>query len=158
MTTGSDTDTIGERLTVGSRMSELAQIPVWIERLAPHYLIPGSVQFAMNLCLEEVLSNVIRYGYSNEPDHSVVVHFSNPCQGYFVLVVEDEAPLFNPLDVPELPAPSSLEENRLGGQGIHLLRQFADTIEHRPTPTGNRLTITFSALPQSPSLQRTDPA
>ena len=158
MTTGNDTGTTGERLTMRSRMSELAQIPAWIESLASHYLIPGNTQFAINLCLEEVLTNVIRYGYSNEPDHSVVVQFSNPRQGYFVLVVEDEAPLFNPLDAPESPPLSSLEENGIGGQGIRLLRQFADTIEHRPTPTGNRLSIAFSAFPHLPSFSGIDPA
>ena len=100
----------------------------------------------MNLCLEEVLSNIIRHGYSGKPDHSIAVRFTSPREDYFVFVVEDEAPPFNPVDVTGVAAAlSSLEEIRIGGQGIRLLRRFADALEYQATPTGNRLSIGFTA-------------
>ena len=142
--TGNVKDTTGERLTLRSRMSELTQLPAWIELLATQHMIPADAQFAMNLCLEEVLANVIQHGYSGNPDHSIVIHFTNPRENYFVFVVEDEAPLFNPLGVPELPPLTSLDETRIGGQGIRLLRRFAGELDYEATPTGNRLSIGFS--------------
>ena len=108
--TGNGNDTAGERLNLRSRMSELTHLYPWIERLASRLKIPASTQFAMNLCLEEALSNIIRHGYSGKPDHSIAVHFTSPREDYFVFVVEDEAPPFNPVDSPELPALSSLED------------------------------------------------
>lgn len=143
--TGNGNNTMEERLILQSRMSDLAKVPPWIERLAARHPIPDEMQFAMNLCLEEALSNIIRHGYSGNPDHSFAVQFSSPRENYFVLVVEDDAPPFNPVDSPELPAVSSLDEIHVGGQGIRLMRQFADALEYEPTPTGNRLTIGFSA-------------
>lgn len=143
--TGNGKDTTGERLNLPSRISELAQVLPWIERLASRHAIAASTQFAINLCLEEVLSNIIRHGYSGEPDHPITVQFSSPREEYFVFVVEDEAPLFNPMDAPELPARNSLEEIPIGGQGIRLLRRFADALEYEAMPTGNRLSIGFSA-------------
>jgi len=142
--TGDGMDTTEERLTLQSRLSELTQVPPWIECLATRHTIPDSTQFAMNLCLEEALSNVIRHGYSSKPDRSIAVQFANPRENYFVFVVEDDAPPFNPLDSPELPALSSLDEVRVGGQGIRLIRQFSNALEYEPTPTGNRLSIGFS--------------
>jgi serine/threonine-protein kinase RsbW len=142
--TGDGMDTTEERLTLQGRMSELTQVHPWIERLATKHTIPESSQFAMNLCLEEALSNVIRHGYSGKPDHSIAVRFASPSENYFVFVVEDDAPPFNPVDSPELPALSSLDDVRVGGQGIRLLRQFADALDYEPTPTGNRLSIGFS--------------
>ena len=143
--TGNGKDTTGEHLNLRSRMSDLAQIHVWIERLASRHLIPASTQFAMSLCLEEVLSNIIRHGYTGKPGHSIAVQFKSPRKDYFVFVVEDDAPPFNPVDSPELPAMSSLDEFQIGGQGIRLLRRFADALEYQETPTGNRLSIGFSA-------------
>jgi len=143
--TGNGKDTTVERLNLRSRLSELAQLHPWIERLASRHMIPASTQFAINLCLEEVLSNIIRHGYSGEPDHSIAVHFASPQNDYFVFVIEDEASPFNPVDAPELPALSPLDEIQIGGQGIRLLRRFADALEYQATPTGNRLTIGFSA-------------
>jgi serine/threonine-protein kinase RsbW len=142
---GNGTDTTGELLNLRSRMSELAQLPAWIERLASRHAIPASTQFAMNLCLEEVLSNIIRHGYSGNPDHSIAVRFASPRDDYFVFDVEDEAPPFNPVDAQEPPAISSLDDIQIGGQGIRLLRRFADSLEYQATPTGNRLSIGFSA-------------
>ncbi len=143
--TGNGEHTTVEHLKLRSRISELAQVPHWIERLASRYSIPDSTLYAMNLCLEEVLSNIIQYGYSGKTENPISIHFNSPREKYFVLVVEDEAPHFNPVDSPELPALNSLDENSIGGQGIRLLRRFADALEYQATPVGNRLTIGFSA-------------
>jgi serine/threonine-protein kinase RsbW len=143
--TGNGMDTTGERLNLRSRMSELTQLHPWIELLAARHSIPASTKFAMNLCLEEVLSNIIRHGYSGTPDHSIAIQFANPRKDYFVIVVEDEAPPFNPADAPELPGLRSLEEIQLGGHGIRLLHSFADALEYQAAPTGNRLSIGFTA-------------
>ena len=134
----------GERLDLQGRLSELARVPPWIERLASRYAIPDSTQFAMNLCLEEVLSNIVRHGYSSDPGRSISLTFTSPSKDNFVFVVEDQAPPFNPVDSPELPALDGLENDRIGGQGIRLLRQFADSLEYQPTASGNRLSIGFS--------------
>ena len=143
--TGNGMDTTGERLELRSRMSELAQIFPWIERLASRHAIPANTQFAMNLCLEEVLSNIIRHGYSGQAGHSIFVRFASPRKDYYIFSVEDEAPPFNPVEAPELPALNALDDIGEGGQGIRLLRQFADALEYQSTPTGNRLNIGFTA-------------
>jgi len=136
----------GERLDLQGRISELSRVPPWIERLASHYAIPDSTQFAMNLCLEEVLSNIIRHGYSSDPGRSISIKFTSPSKDDFVFVVEDDAPPFNPVDSPELPAWDGLDDARIGGQGIRLLRRFADSLEYHPTTSGNRLSIGFASV------------
>jgi serine/threonine-protein kinase RsbW len=143
--TGNGKDTARESLNLRSRMSELTQILPWLERLASRHKIPANTQFAMNLCLEEVLSNIIRHGYAGNPDRSIAVHFTRPEEDYFVFVVEDEAPAFNPVDAAEPPAFNALENGQIGGQGIRLLRRFADRLEYQATPTGNRLSLGFTA-------------
>jgi len=68
-----------------------------------------------------------------------------PRDGYFEIMVEDDAPNFNPLDVPELPMVSPSWQISAGGHGIRLLHRFADALKYERTPTGNRLRIGFSA-------------
>jgi anti-sigma regulatory factor (Ser/Thr protein kinase) len=143
--TANATDATGERLILQSGIPQLSRIPPWIEHLAAKHSIPENTQFAIDLCLEEVLSNVMRYGYSGELDRPIVVLFTNPRDNFFVFVIEDEAPPFNPLEAPELPVLRSLDELRVGGNGIRLLREFAQSLEYQATPTGNRLIIGFSA-------------
>jgi anti-sigma regulatory factor (Ser/Thr protein kinase) len=154
--TSNGKETAAERLTLASRLSELSRLPPWIEDLAARYAIPESTQFAMNLCLEEAISNVIRHGYSGRPDHSITVEFSHPREDYYVFHVQDEAPRFNPLVAPEPPAANSLEESPLGGQGIRLLRRFADLLEYETTQNGNRLSIGFFAVRPVPAKKVAD--
>jgi serine/threonine-protein kinase RsbW len=141
--TAKGASTTEERLKLRSRISELSRAYAWVERLALQHAIPHATQFAMNLCLEEVLSNIIRHGYRGQPARSIKVLFTNPAAGYFVFVVEDEAPPFNPLDVPEPPPIKSVKELPVGGRGISLLRHFAQTLEYQATPAGNRLSFGF---------------
>jgi anti-sigma regulatory factor (Ser/Thr protein kinase) len=142
---GSIQEKFVDRLSLRGRLSEIAQVPAWIENLASRYSIPVEIQLGINLCLEEVVSNVMRHGYGNDADRTVVVNFAVPRDGFFLFVVEDEAPRYNPLDAAELPALNSSDDARIGGQGIRFLRRFASTLEYEPMPNGNRLSMGFSA-------------
>ena len=142
--TGNGTEQMHDQLALRSRLSDMKQLSPWIEGLASRHAIPSNVQFAIELCLEEVVSNVIRHGYSGAEDCPVLVSFTIPRDNYFEFVVDDEAPRFNPLDAPELSPLSPDEEIRIGGQGIRLVRQFANAVEYQPKPRGNRLCMGFS--------------
>lgn len=133
-----------DRLELCSRPSEIARVHAWTRVLASRHAIPDDLRFAMDLCLEEVLANVIQHGHSRAADRSMTVCFLTPREGSFIFVVEDEGPLFNPLEAPEPPALTPREEFRIGGQGIRLLRRFAHTLEYETTSSGNRLRIGFS--------------
>lgn len=140
------TETTEQRLTLRSELSEIAAVPAWIERLGAEYGIPGELQFAMDLCLEEAISNVIRHGYKSAPDSFLTVSFSHLRDDFVVFTVDDQAPHFNPLEVPEAAPVGGLDDLRIGGQGIRLLRRFANTLEYDRKPVGNRLRIGFSLI------------
>lgn len=133
-----------DRLTLRSQLSEVSRIREWLEGLATQYSIPPDTSFAMELCLEEVVSNIIRHGYAGATDRFVEIQFAEPQPAQFLLIVEDQARRFNPLEVPEPPAPVSLEDVRPGGLGILLLRKFADSLEYEALPGGNRLRMRFA--------------
>ncbi len=144
--TRNSADQTHDRLDLGSRLSDIAQVPAWIENLALRYCIPKNLQFSIELCLEgDTRVNTIIYGYRREAGFPLSIEFTSPSKGRFVFVVEDEAARFNPLEGPELPPLSPGEEMRVGGQGIRLLRQFAHTLEYQATAKGNRLQIGFVA-------------
>ena len=137
-------DSLQDRLSLRSDLSEMKRLPPWIESVAARHAIPEKLKSAMDLCLEEAVSNVIRHGYAGRVDGRVAVSFSMPGDGSFVFTVEDDAPRFNPLDAPRRPALKEGGEIRIGGQGIALLRRFADCLQYEPTSGGNRLRMSFS--------------
>lgn len=144
-----------DQLVLGSRLSEMERLPLWVDSLAAAYGIDDNVRFAINLCLEEVVSNVIRHGYSTTEGRFLTVNCSSPRPGRFVFTVEDDATPFNPLDVAAPPAIGAQDDGQIsgqisgqigvqiGGQGIRLLRGFADSLEYEARPAGNLLRIGF---------------
>ena len=133
-----------DQIVLGSQLSEMERLPAWVESLVATHGIAESVAFAISLCLEEVVSNVIRHGYANKEGQFLTVDCSSPRPGSFLFTVEDDAPPFNPLEITPPPAIGQQDEGQIGGQGIRLLRGFSDLLEYEAKPGGNRLRIGFS--------------
>ena len=49
------------RLVLRNHLAELRQLAAWIERWTQEG-VPANVSFALQLCLEEAVANVIMYG------------------------------------------------------------------------------------------------
>ncbi len=138
------------RLTLKSQLDDMAILWPWVEAIVAEYAIPPDTAFAIHLCLEEAISNIIRHGYSGQPGHTLTVDYASPNAHELVFTVEDQAPPFNHLDpslIEELPAPVPEDFLRPGGRGILLMRRFASTIAYQSLAGGNRLIIGF-VLPQ----------
>ena len=58
------------RLTLKSQLEDLTLVWPWVEAIADRYSVPADTQFAIQLCLEEALSNVIRHGYQGQPNQA----------------------------------------------------------------------------------------
>ena len=58
-----------------------------------------------------------------------------------VLVVEDSGPPFNPLDAPAPDLDSGIDDRKLGGMGLHLVRRYPDRIDYRCVDDRNILTL-----------------
>ncbi len=132
-----------DQLVLHSNLSDMERLSVWVDAIAAKNGLAEPTKFAVHLCLEEVVSNAIRHGYRSQPGQFVTVSYTEPQSGHYVFTVEDDGTPFNPLGLPALPAIGP-DPGRLGGQGIRLLRGFADTLEYESKPGGNRLRIGFA--------------
>lgn len=147
---------IPKQLILRSRLDELAPMYPWVDAIASAYGVPEPTRYAMQLCLEEALTNVVRHGYNGDPNKTIRIEFERHGEREMVFSVEDSAPHFRPFDpdVPlEEPAPVTLETVKPGGQGIRLMRKFSKFMEWEPLDCGNRLRIGF-AVPEAGSGQR----
>jgi serine/threonine-protein kinase RsbW len=145
-----NTPPVDPRLVLESNLANIDQLWPWVDAVTAGYAIPADTLFAIHLCLEEALSNVIRHGYREQPGYHVTVDFTRDRADGLVFTVEDDAPPFDPLGHAAdqetlLPAPG--DPLQLGGHGIRLMRKFAGSLGYTRLPNGNRLTIRF-ALPR----------
>lgn len=137
-----------DRLELDSQLTELSRVQPWIEALADRYGFAEDARFAMHLCVEEALANVVLHGYRNEAGHPIVMRAS-VSGGALVFAIDDKAPHFVPTEPAppnEAAKPANLESIELGGNGIRLLHRFAGSLRYERLPDGNRLTIGFPVL------------
>jgi serine/threonine-protein kinase RsbW len=138
-------DTPPSLLELDSQLSELMRAQAWIEQLADFHGLGDETRFAVQLCMEEALANVVLHGYQSEPGHPVVIR-SWVSDGTLYFSVEDKAPPF----APSAPVPSNgavsanLESITPGGNGIRLLHRFAGSLAYERMSDGNRLTLGFA--------------
>jgi serine/threonine-protein kinase RsbW len=131
------------RLQLDSRISELSTVVPWAEALCDRHGLAEDTRYAVNLCLEEALANVVLHGYRNEPGHPILIE-AHVSAGSLFFAVEDKAPPFAPVDPGErTPRPLVLDAMQPGGNGIRLIHRFAGSVTYEPLPNGNRLTIGF---------------
>jgi len=130
-------------LTLRSQLTDLTLVGPWVDELAAKHGIADDTRFAIDLCLEEALSNVIRHGYGSEPDHTVTVDFRADGESGLTFTIEDSAPHFKPSEEIEPVETRTIDEMEPGGQGIRLMRRFASSIVYEQLPRGNRLTLGF---------------
>jgi len=133
-------------LVLDSRLAELSRAQSWAETLAERIGLSDKTRYAIRLCLEEAIANVILHGYKNESGHPVVIRRWQSSEMLF-FAIEDKAPPFAPDDIPPSSCslhPPSLESLMPGGNGIRLLRHFAGSLIYEQLPECNRLTLGFS--------------
>ena len=104
-----------------------------------HQLPPPAVQ-AIDLALEEHLTNIFNYGFEPGCRPEVVVSLDQ-AEADFVVEVSDNGKAFNPLDHPESNVNLPLADRPIGGLGIHLIRKFVDQLAYRRADGRNILTI-----------------
>ncbi len=102
--------------------------------------LPPDILFALNLSIEEVLTNVISYGYEDNEEHQILVRMNIKEDEVWVEVEDDSKP-FNPLEVDEPDLDKSLEDRPIGGLGIHLVRNYMDDLEYRRNGDKNLLKL-----------------
>jgi anti-sigma regulatory factor (Ser/Thr protein kinase) len=137
------------RLILQSQLEDLTLVWPWVQALTSQYSISAQTQFAIALCLEEALSNVMRYGYRGQENQSITVDCALGA-GELVFTIQDHAPHFDPFapsPAGQAPPSASIDELQPGGQGIRLMRKFASRLAYEQLPNGNRLTLAF-AIPR----------
>ena len=105
-------------VTIDNDRAEMVVIARALDRLGTTHAIPREALVALQVSVDEVVSNVIKYAWSDGA-HQVHVRINVLADGVEVEVVDD-GQAFNPLDAPPPPAAKTGERPALGGVGAHL--------------------------------------
>ncbi len=137
-------------LTLANRSSELQRLASKLEQFAQNHRIPDSDVHALSLSLDEVITNIIAYGYDDQGAHQILVRLAL-ANGRLTAEVEDDGRPFNPLTAPQPDLTSAVEDRPVGGLGIHLVRSLMEQVDYRRESGKNHLIMSkrLSAVAQA---------
>ena len=92
--------------------------------MAPHFIR------MVNLGLEEVVTNILKYGYDDQQEHQIEIALLSADSDLHIEVTDDGHE-FNPLQHPEPDANQPLEDREPGGLGISFVRKLFDEVRYR---------------------------
>ena len=113
-----------------NRLEEIERLATITEAFGATHQIPDAVIFAFNLSLDEVIANVILYAFPDVQEHAIDVRLRLDA-GVLTAEVEDAGRPFNPLDIPPPNLDAPIEDRRIGGLGIHIVREMMDSLEYK---------------------------
>ena len=132
------------RFVVNNDKFELERLTAAFDEFADRHQVSDQARFQLQLCLEEIVLNVINYGFDDDAEHEIHVDFEFQIDSRTVTVnILDDGRRFNPLtevSVPDIEA--KIEERTVGGLGVHFVRTFMDDADYRHEDGKNRLTLT----------------
>ena len=123
-----------------NRFEELSRVSSEASRFLEAAAIEGQPAYVANLTIEELGTNILKYGYDDTAVHEILLQVDLE-PGTLRIVFEDDGHPFNPLDVPEPDLDLPVEERALGGLGIHLVRQLAHHFSYERCNGRNRVTV-----------------
>jgi len=133
-------------ITLRNDRHELVRLAELVERFGAEHHLADDTLTNINLVLDEVVANVIKYGRAGKDAGEIDVLLALD-GGLLTIDVADDGIAFNPLekDPPDLDLPFS--EWPIGGLGIHIVRALSETIAYRRENDRNHLTMTMRVGP-----------
>jgi serine/threonine-protein kinase RsbW len=131
-------------LTIRPDAQALSQASTWLTEHCQRQGVPEAQIQRLDLCLNEVLANLIEHAGPGIQRAGVDLELHLRCrqgEGQAALVVGDGGEPFDPLAFSPRPVPRSLEQAEPGGLGLVMLRSFSDELDYRRADGRNELRI-----------------
>ena len=129
--------------TLPASLDALASLSEWIQAVASAHGLSDRCTFRLELVLDEAVTNIIQHADAGDGDLAITVELW--CAGERVLAkIEDTGQPFDPTTAPAHTQPQSLDDARIGGLGIHLIRSYTEDLEYRRVDQRNQLRMTVT--------------
>jgi anti-sigma regulatory factor (Ser/Thr protein kinase) len=123
-----------------NNMQELTHVIQLVNVFLEPRELQSKLVYAVNLILEEILVNIIKYGYDDEDSHEIEVRIGVE-EEEVALTVIDDGKEFNPLTIPPPNHSKSAMDRIEEGLGLQFVRHMRNAMEYRREGEKNILRI-----------------
>ena len=121
-----------------SRVEEIEKLAEAVTAALPDR---SDLAFSANLCLEELVTNIIQHGLKGQGDRIIHVRMSMSDE-WLEIILKDDAPQFDPfVEVPDPDLGLDVDERPVGGLGVHLVKTLMDDVRAYYDGSGNWIVL-----------------
>lgn len=137
--------TVEKTWQIPNRIEALADVAKEVFAWLADVPLSSRAKYSAGLAIEEVVTNVIKYGYDDDREHLVGIRVS-VTRDHLTLVFEDDGHPFDPTQRPPPDIEKIVESQKAGGLGIELVRRMCDKMTYERKGNLNRLTLHIRRL------------
>lgn len=127
-------------IRINNRIEEVQKAMAIFEKFAVMHQISMVNTMKINIVLDEILSNIVKYGFPDGAVHEIKATIEMHGRKLVIVFSDDGIP-FNPYQKtpPDLTVP--LEKREVGGIGIHLVKKLMDEFSYKRNVNLNVVTM-----------------
>lgn len=128
-------------VAITNDVAELERLATLVDEFIETHGMPEKLAFNLNVCLDELITNIISYGYDDEGPHQIDVSFIFDGRE-LITEIHDDAKEYNPfIDAPEPDLDLDVDDRPIGGLGVFLVKEFMDGTDYRHDAGRNVTTL-----------------
>lgn len=124
--------------TVPAEASQLAVLNRFLRECWATAGLASAAVPSFELALEEIFMNIVMHGTRPGVTSRVEVSVTLGPDAV-TMAIEDDGPPFDPLSLPPPDLTASLEDRKIGGLGVYLVREVMDDVSYTRVAGHNRL-------------------
>jgi serine/threonine-protein kinase RsbW len=130
-------------MTIANTIEDMSRLCAEFHTFLAEAKLQSSTIYALDLALEEMITNIIKYSYDDHRDHAIKVEVELAEESVYMLI-EDDGHEFDPLsqNAPDLDL--DIADREVGGVGIFLTLNMVNEINYSREDNKNRLRITVN--------------
>jgi serine/threonine-protein kinase RsbW len=141
-------------VVIRNDIADLAALRTAMERVGAEHRMPEESLFQLQIVLDEMVSNVIKYAWPEAGVHEIEIRITVR-DGNVEVEIIDDGRMFDPRDAPRRDKPLPGERLPPGGLGVQITKQLVDRIGYARIGNRNHTTLTkLCALQPTASLRK----
>lgn len=119
-----------KEISIRNEISQLKQVAGFVDEIGKELCLDGELQMNLNLVLEEMVSNIIRYAYPQAADNSIGLKAESDGK-QITLTLTDQGREFDPTQMGDLDTDVNPAERKTGGMGIFIVKNMMNQVTYQ---------------------------
>ena len=132
-------------------IASISKISDFFDICLEEFVIPLRIGYSLKVVTDEIYSNIVHYSGAKMAE----ILFRNEAD-QITLVFKDDGKPYNPLEAEEPDITAGIEERKIGGLGLFMVKKMAESVQYEYAVGRNQMTVILSKTVKKRNLSLED--